>query len=78
MARKKDFPTAEELRGLSDEELVATLARTRKEHMQSRFKHALAQLERTSQLKAMRRQVARVATVLAERRAGSGGGAGQQ
>ena len=32
--------------------------------MQARFKHATAQLEKTSELKAMRRQVARISTIL--------------
>ena len=36
----------------------------REELMQARFKHATAQLEKTSELKAMRRQVARISTIL--------------
>lgn len=56
--------SAEELRKLSAEELKAKLAEQREELMQARFKHATAQLEKTSELKAMRRQVARISTIL--------------
>ena len=56
--------SAEELSKLSADELKAKLAEQREELMQARFKHATAQLEKTSELKAMRRQVARVSTIL--------------
>ena len=35
--------------------------------MSARFKHAAAQLEKTSELKVMRKQVARIETVLNEK-----------
>ena len=50
-----------------EEELRAKLAEQREELMTARFKHATAQLEKTSELKAMRRQVARISTVLTEK-----------
>ena len=57
MAAKKNekaaMATAAALRDMSVEEL--------------RVKHATAQLEKTSELKAMRRQVARISTVLTEK-----------
>lgn len=56
--------SAEELSKLSADELRAKLAEQREELMQARFKHATAQLEKTSELKAMRRQVARISTIL--------------
>ncbi|HIX39354.1 50S ribosomal protein L29 [Desulfovibrio piger] len=56
--------SAEELSKLSADELKAKLAEQREELMQARFKHATAQLEKTSELKAMRRQVARISTIL--------------
>ena len=59
--------TAAELRDMSVEELRAKLAEQREELMTARFKHATAQLEKTSELKAMRRQVARISTVLTEK-----------
>lgn len=56
--------SAEELSKFSADELKAKLAEQREELMQARFKHATAQLEKTSELKAMRRQVARISTIL--------------
>lgn len=56
--------SAGELSKLSADELKAKLAEQREELMQARFKHATAQLEKTSELKAMRRQVARISTIL--------------
>ena len=58
---------AKELKELGVEELKAKLAEQREELMTARFKHATAQLEKTSELKAMRRQVARISTVLTEK-----------
>ena len=69
MAAKKNekaaMATAAELRDMSVEELRAKLAEQREELMTARFKHATAQLEKPSELKAMRRQVARISTVQA-------------
>ena len=63
MAAKKNekaaMATAAELRDMRAEQ--------REELMTARFKHATAQLEKTSELKAMRRQVARISTVLTEK-----------
>ena len=71
MAAKKNekaaMATAAELRDMSVEELRAKLGEQREELMTARFKHATAQLEKTSELKAMRRQVARISTVLTEK-----------
>ena len=71
MAAKKNekaaMATAAELRDMSVEELRAKLAEQREELMTARLKHATAQLEKTSELKAMRRQVARISTVLTEK-----------
>ena len=49
------------------EELRGKLTEQRQELMNARFKHAAAQLEKTSELKAMRKQVARIETVLNEK-----------
>lgn len=56
-----------DLRSLSADELRGKLAEQRRELMNARFKHAAAQLEKTSELKAMRKQVARIETVLNEK-----------
>jgi len=55
------------LRKLSAEELTAKLADERKALQSNRFKHAVAQLEKTSELKAGRKQIARISTILKEK-----------
>ena len=60
-------PVAADLRSMSVEELRGKLAEQRQELMTARFKHAAAQLEKTSELKAMGKQVARIETVLNEK-----------
>lgn len=60
-------PAAKDLRDMSAEDLRKALAEQRQELINARFKHAAAQLEKTSELKAMRRQVARIETVLNEK-----------
>ena len=72
MAAKKKIeksvrPAAADLRAMSVEELRGKLVEQRQELMTVRFKHAAAQLEKTSELKAMRKQVARIETVLNEK-----------
>ena len=59
--------TVKELRELSAEDLVAKLAEQRRELVTARFKHATAQLEKTSELKAMKKQIARISTILNEK-----------
>lgn len=63
-SNKNAHPTAAQLRALSDEELRGKLAETREELMQARFRHATAALENTSELKFLRRDVARMETIL--------------
>lgn len=60
-------PVTADLRAMSVEELRGKLVEQRQELMTVRFKHAAAQLEKTSELKAMRKQVARIETVLNEK-----------
>ena len=60
-------PATADLRAMSVEELRGKLVEQREELMTVRFKHAAAQLEKTSELKAMRKQVARIETVLNEK-----------
>ncbi|MEG6502190.1 MULTISPECIES: 50S ribosomal protein L29 [unclassified Desulfovibrio] len=64
---KSARPAAADLRSMSVEELRGKLAEQRQELMTARFRHAAAQLEKTSELKAMRKQVARIETVLNEK-----------
>ncbi|MDR0816653.1 MAG: 50S ribosomal protein L29 [Desulfovibrio sp.] len=58
---------AGELRALNVDDLRSKLADQRRELMDARLKHAVAQLEKTSDLKVMRKQVARIETILNEK-----------
>lgn len=59
---------AGELRELSPEELVAKAAELRDELFNARVRHSTGQLEDTAKLTRLRRDVARMETVLRERR----------
>ena len=71
MADKKTGSVREDakaLREMSEEQLAEKLDESRRELLTARFKHATAQLEKTSELKALRKQVARISTILNEKR----------
>ena len=55
---------AAEARELDVEELEERLAATRRELFNLRFQHATGQLENTGQLKEVRKNIARILTVL--------------
>jgi len=59
---------APELKGLALEELIQKEFETRAELFNAKVKHATGQLEDTAKLKVLRRDIARVATILRERR----------
>ena len=59
---------ASELRELEVEELVQKAREARDEFFNAKVKHATGQLEDTAKLKWLRRDVARVECVLAEKR----------
>ena len=60
--------TANELRELSTEELTTRLRDLKQEGLNLRLQAATGQLENTARIKAIRREVARVNTVLTELR----------
>ncbi|MCI0571231.1 MAG: 50S ribosomal protein L29 [Myxococcaceae bacterium] len=60
--------TASELRELSSEELVAKGRELRAELFSAKVRFATGQLENTARLRTLRRNVARVETVLREKR----------
>jgi len=60
---------AQELRDLSVDELAAKEREFREEEFNLRFKHATGQLEKTDRLKRLRRDIARVKTIIKEREA---------
>jgi large subunit ribosomal protein L29 len=57
----------EDVRKLSDQELKDKSVESRKENMEMRFQHVSGQLTDTSKLKMIRREIARIETVLKER-----------
>jgi len=59
---------AEELRALKIEELENKLADAREELMKLRFRQVTGQLTDTSQLRILRRDIARMETILSEQR----------
>ena len=59
---------ATEARELDVEELEDRLAATRRELFNLRFQHATGQLENTGQLKEVRKNIARLLTVLKQKR----------
>ena len=57
---------ASDLRELTKEDLYGKLMELKKEYFNLRFQQATGQLEKTSQLKEVRRTIARVLTVINE------------
>ena len=66
MARKKI--DADDVRAQSADELGDGLAKLKKEQFNLRFQRANGQLENTSRIRTVRREIARIRTVLGERR----------
>ena len=59
---------ANELRKLNDAELAGKLAELVESHFNMRFQHKTGQLEKTSRLKQIRREIARLKTVQSEKK----------
>ena len=59
--------TAEDLRGLSEKELLEHVATTRKDIFGLRFQHATGELENTAGIRTAKRDLARALTVARER-----------
>lgn len=58
--------TSEDLRGKSADELKDSLRERRKEAFNLRFQRASGQLENTAQVRTVRRDIARIKTILSE------------
>ncbi len=58
---------ARELRNLSDEELKAKLRESKEELFNLRFQSATGQLDNTSRIREVKRDIARIFTILRER-----------
>jgi large subunit ribosomal protein L29 len=61
------MPTGREYRELEDEELVHRLGETKQELFNLRFQHATGQLDNYSRLGDLKREIARINTVLRDR-----------
>jgi large subunit ribosomal protein L29 len=62
---------AAELKGMSLDQLDDQLAKLKKEQFNLRFQRASGQLESTSRIREVRRDIARIMTVARAKRAGS-------
>ena len=67
--------TAEELRAMSTEDLQEKLKELKEELFKLRFQAATGQLESHGRLTAVRKEIARIYTVIRERELGIGGAA---
>lgn len=65
---KKDKMTAEDLRTKTPDELSDQLNRLKKEQFNLRFQRANGQLEKTNRIRAVRKDIARIETVMSESR----------
>jgi large subunit ribosomal protein L29 len=65
---------AEEVRGMTADQLDEQLAKLKKEQFNLRFQRASGQLENTSRVREVRRDIARVKTVQAQKRNGQDSG----
>jgi large subunit ribosomal protein L29 len=59
---------AEEFKGMSPDQLNDQVARLKKEQFNLRFQRATGQLENTARVRSIRRDIARVKTLQAQRR----------
>ena len=65
---------AEELRKLTDDELKEKLVELKKQLMNLRFQNAIGGLEKPSDIKATKKTIARILTILRERELSQAGG----
>ena len=63
-----------EVRAMTPDQLSEQLASLKKEQFNLRFQRATGQLENTARVRAVRRDIARIRTVQAQRRPGKGAG----
>ena len=68
-SKKKNPVTAEDFRGRTADELGDQLAKLKKEQFNLRFQKANGQLENTGRVRAVRKEIARLETVMTEKRA---------
>jgi large subunit ribosomal protein L29 len=66
----------QEARAMTPDQLSEQLASLKKEQFNLRFQRATGQLENTARVRAVRRDIARIKTMQAQRRTGQGAGQG--
>jgi large subunit ribosomal protein L29 len=64
----KKAATVDDVRAKSPDEMGDQLTKLKKEQFNLRFQRANGQLENTSRVRVLRREIARIETVLSERR----------
>jgi large subunit ribosomal protein L29 len=64
----------QEVRAMTPDQLSERLANLKKEQFNLRFQRATGQLENTARVRAVRRDIARIKTMQAQRRTGRGAG----
>jgi large subunit ribosomal protein L29 len=72
VASAKVSPKADEFRAKSADELSDQMAKLKKEQFNLRFQRANGQLEKTNRIRSVRRDIARIQTILAEQRRKAG------
>ena len=70
-SKKKNATTAEDFRAKSADELGDALTKLKKEQFNLRFQRANGQLENTGRVRTLRREIARLETVMTEKRSGA-------
>jgi large subunit ribosomal protein L29 len=63
---------AEEFRAMTPDQLDEQVTRLKKEQFNLRFQRATGQLENTSRVRTVRRDIARIKTLQTQRRSGAG------
>jgi large subunit ribosomal protein L29 len=71
-AASKVSSAADEFRAKSPDELADQLAKLKKEQFNLRFQRANGQLEKTNRVRAVRKDIARIQTILTEQRRKAG------
>jgi large subunit ribosomal protein L29 len=72
VATAKTSSKADDFRTKSTDELADQVAKLKKEQFNLRFQKANGQLERTARIRVVRRDIARIETILAEQRRKAG------
>lgn len=62
--------TAKELRELAEDKLAEKLSQSQEELFKLRFQHATAQLEKTHRLNELKTDIARIQTVMTQKKSG--------